>query len=209
LEEAEKGDVTAIMESDKVRLEEAVDGLHANIDRLNSDWEADKVARDAHLQKTIDGYEERVAKMQRDTEHLKEVFLKEIMIKDKIIENEEGMKEKYRTLAKELNMKLKIPRHHLEFLKAKGALDHFVSAKLTGDDISAKWLLVQAGKKEISGIFQANEKHQRETARAIRRRKKLQMYGLLEKAGSLDAASRDQPESARESKLGHNNSIAT
>lgn len=180
------------METDKVRLEEKVDGLNANIDRLNHDWEADRARRDQHLQQTIDMYEQRIARMQRDTEHLKEVLLKEIMIKDKIIQNEEGMKDKYRQLAKELNMKLKIPRHHLEFLKGKGALDHFVSAKLTGDDISAKWALLQAGKTEISGIVQANEKHERENARAARRRKQLKMYGLLEKAGSLDDASRAQ-----------------
>ena len=52
------------------------------------------------------------------------------------------MKDKYYKLAKELDMTLRIPRHHAEFLKAKGALDHFVSAKLTGDNISAKWLLL-------------------------------------------------------------------
>ena len=42
-------------------------------------------------------------------------------------------------------MKLQIPRHHLEFLKSKGTLDHFVEAKLTGDDVMAKWLLLKAG----------------------------------------------------------------
>ena len=60
-------------------------------------------------------------------------------------------------LTDELNMKLKIPRLHLEFLKSKGALDHFVSAKLKGDDVNAKWMLLKSGKNEINKIY---DKHQ-------------------------------------------------
>ena len=78
--------------------------------------------------------------------------MKELVIKDEIIKNSEGMKGKYYRLSKELNLKLKIPRHHLEFLHKQGSLDHFVSAKITGDEVGAKWSLLKAGKKEIKEI---------------------------------------------------------
>ena len=47
---------------------------------------------------------------------------------------------------------LKIPKLHREFLQQKGALDHFVSAKLTGNDFMAKWTLLDSAKNEIKDI---------------------------------------------------------
>jgi hypothetical protein len=52
-------------------------------------------------------------------------------------------------LCRTLNFKLKIPRHHAEFLEKEGALEHFVKAKADGDELVAKWSLLKAGKSEI------------------------------------------------------------
>ena len=79
-------------------------------------------------------------------------------------------------------MKLRIPRHHAEFLKAKGALDHFVSAKLSGQNITAKWLLLEAGKDEIKEIQEEKLRADMENAVKEARTKKLQMFGILDKA---------------------------
>lgn len=51
------------------------------------------------------------------TEHLKMMYLKELGVKDLIIEKESGMKETYRKVAADYRMQLSIPRHHMEFLK--------------------------------------------------------------------------------------------
>ena len=53
---------------------------------------------------------------------------------------------------KRLTLKLKTPRHHLEFLKNKGALEPFVSVNLTGDNVCSKWLLQDTAKKEIKDL---------------------------------------------------------
>jgi hypothetical protein len=57
---------------------------------------------------------------------MKDLFLKELMIKDGIIKTTEGAKDKYYEIAKYLKTQLQIPRQHEEFLKKKGALDHFI-----------------------------------------------------------------------------------
>ena len=80
------------------------------------------------------------------------MFLKELMIKDQIIADTEGMRDKYKKIARELNVQLRIPRHHLQFLKDKGALGHFIECKLTGDEETAKWSLLKASKHEIRKI---------------------------------------------------------
>ena len=73
------------------------------------------------------------------------MFLKELLVKDNIIKNIEGMKIHYENLSKNLDIQLKIPRHHYEFLKNKGALNYFVKAKLTGENEIAKWTLLRTG----------------------------------------------------------------
>lgn len=62
------------------------------------------------------------------------------------------MRDKYKKIARELNVQLRIPRHHLEFLKKKGTLNHFIEAKITGDDELAKWTLLKTAKNEITKI---------------------------------------------------------
>lgn len=175
------------MQQEFTGLKDEVESLEKELNRLKDDWQADRAEREAHLQKTIQDYESRLKEQKADTDHLKTLFLKEIMIKDQIIEQETGLKEKYCKLAKQLDMTLRVPRHHAEFLKAKGALDHFVSAKLTGDNISAKWLLRKAGKPEINEIAKTNQDNARLTANEARRIQKLKMYGLLDRAKSQES----------------------
>lgn len=113
------------------------------------------------------------------------MFLKELMIKDQIIADTEGMRDRYRKIARELNVQLKIPRHHLEFLKNKGALSHFIEAKITGDDELAKWSLLRAGRREIRKIEKETHDHKLEQERIERIERKLQMYGLRERAKEM------------------------
>ena len=109
----------------------------------------DKAENQRILQDTIRRFEEKHAVAMANSEKLKDILLKELLIKDTIIINNQGMKDKYYRLAQELNFKLKIPRHHLEFLHQKGSLDHFVSCKISGDDMESKWALLKSGEKEI------------------------------------------------------------
>jgi hypothetical protein len=60
---------------------------------------------------------------------------------------------------KKLTLKLKTPRHHLKFLEEKGMIDPFISAKLTGEDVYAKWILKRTAKKEIQDIVDYNQKN--------------------------------------------------
>ena len=83
---------------------------------------------------------------------MKDLFLKELLIKDNIIKSSEGAKDKYYQIAKYLKTQLMIPRHHEQFLKEKGALDHFIQAKMSGDTEQAKWILLKTGKKEIKEL---------------------------------------------------------
>lgn len=115
----------------------------------------------------------------RSSEKLKDLLLKELLLKDTLIKNTHGMKDKYYRLAQELNFKLKIPRHHLEFLHQKGTLDHFVSCKISGDDMESKWSLLNSGQKEIQDIHDHNLRELKATEKKARDDSKLKMYGLL------------------------------
>lgn len=115
----------------------------------------------------------------QNSEKLKDLLLKELLLKDTLIKNTHGMKDKYYRLAQELNFKLKIPRHHLEFLHQKGTLDHFVSCKISGDDMESKWSLLKSGQKEIQKIEDYNESQRKATEKKARDESKLKMYGLL------------------------------
>lgn len=95
------------------------------------------------------------------------------------------MKEKYIKLSKELNMQLKIPRHHLKFLKEKGSLDHFVRSKISGQDEMAKWHLTRTAKEEITVIFDEEQRRLKEEAKLTRDKNKLKMYGLAERAKKI------------------------
>jgi hypothetical protein len=112
---------------------------------------------------------------------MKEMFLKELLIKDNIIKNTEGMKDTYYKIAKDLKTKLQIPRLHLEFLKAKGTLDHFVKAKQQGKDEQAKWTLMKSGQNEIKKIEKYNDDQYYESKKIEKRRQNFKMYGMMER----------------------------
>jgi hypothetical protein len=120
------------------------------------------------------------------------MFLKELLIKDNIIKNSEGLRDTYYQIAKELKTQLKIPRLHLEFLKTKGTLDHFVRAKLQGKDEQAKWTLLRAGEKEISSIEKQNEDGRFEQAKIDARRKNFKLYGMMDKVGEIANSQRSK-----------------
>ena len=90
----------------------------------------------------------------------------------------------YFKIAKDLKTKLQIPRLHLEFLKTKGTLEHFVSAKITGDNEAAKWALLEASKKEIGSIEREKNSKYYEQLKIDKRKetfKKYNMMGALKK----------------------------
>jgi hypothetical protein len=47
---------------------------------------------------------------------------------------------------------LKTPREHLLFLQKNGALEPFVSAVISGQDVTSKWMLMNVAKDEIDKI---------------------------------------------------------
>ncbi len=52
----------------------------------------------------------------------------------------------------ELQVKLRIPRHHFKYLEEHGVLEEFVKAKMDGDDQAAKRALDKAIKKKASSV---------------------------------------------------------
>ena len=67
-----------------------------------------------------------------ETDKWQDMFIKEMDIKDTLISNLEEKLAKKTQENKELNLKLRVPRLHLEFLEEKGTLEDFVRAKLLG-----------------------------------------------------------------------------
>lgn len=97
-------------------------------------------------------YELQIQSLSRDAEELYKLFVKELALKDNLLDQTTQMKDVLLDKTKKLTIKLKTPRHHLQFLAEKGMLDPFVSAKLTGDDVYAKWILKKSAKKEITEL---------------------------------------------------------
>ena len=98
-------------------------------------------------------------------------------VKDSIITKEKEYHNKYYQLSRELNLKLKIPRLHLEFLHSKGSLDHFVKAKLEGNEVEAKWTLLKTGKKEIRDIEDEAAREKEKMNKLLQKAHMLKMYG--------------------------------
>ena len=155
-----------------------MDKLHEEMEQFKKDRDKEREQHASHLKRTIAKYEDRLREAMANHDKMKDMFLRELMIKDSLIKQSEGAKERYRRLAKELNTKLKIPRHHLEFLHQKGTLDHFVSAKICGDDLGAKWSLIKAGLNEIKDIEHQHHVHRIKEEKEQGELKRLRMYGL-------------------------------
>lgn len=81
-----------------------------------------------------------------------------MIIKEKIFENELNIKEQLCEQIRDLKMKLRMPRLHMEFLKDNGKLEEFIEAKLTGKEATAKWLLLDNAQEQLMEI-------EKETAR--------------------------------------------
>lgn len=52
-----------------------------------------------------------------------------------------------------LEMTLKCPRKHLEFMRENGKFEEFIDAKLLGKDVEAKWMLLDNAESEINRIM--------------------------------------------------------
>ena len=52
-----------------------------------------------------------------------------------------------------LEMTLKVPRKHLEFMKDNGRFEEFIEAKLLGKDVEAKWMLLDNAERDINRIM--------------------------------------------------------
>lgn len=65
-------------------------------------------------------------------------------------------KQKYEQAKKDhdgLELLMRIPKLHREWMEEKGILDEFVEAKMMGKDATAKWLLLNNSKDEINYII--------------------------------------------------------
>ena len=121
-----------------------------------ADWNIDKKQREDKMNKTILDYETQITELKacfesKQCEHQQLIKEKEEEIERAIQARADIEKENQK-----LDMTLRIPRMHMEFLKEKGKLDEFVDAKLKGDELLAKWLLLDAGKDDIDRIAKRN-----------------------------------------------------
>ena len=117
---------------------------------IENKWEIDKIRREKILNSTIKEKEDRILKMVSEAEDLNDMFTSELEAKDALISKYKNLNEGLAKKNKILTITLQTPRHHMKFLEEKGTLDHFVSAKLTGDNVEAKWALMDAAKEEIN-----------------------------------------------------------
>jgi hypothetical protein len=74
--------------------------------------------------------------------------LKETIV-NKINKEKEDLFEKN----ERLEMTLKVPRKHLEFIKDNGRFEEFIEAKLLGKDVEAKWMLLDNAERDINRIM--------------------------------------------------------
>jgi len=81
------------------------------------------------------------------------MITQELKVKDIITESQETKIKSLEQDIKDLNVILKIPKLHREFLQEKGTLDLFVEATQNGQDQLAKWTLLESGRKEIKQII--------------------------------------------------------
>jgi hypothetical protein len=70
-------------------------------------------------------------------------------IVDKIIKEKELLFEKN----ERLEMTLKVPRKHMEFMRDNGKFEEFIDAKLLGKDVEAKWMLLDNAESDINKIM--------------------------------------------------------
>lgn len=145
-------DFQQILAHEKKQLEANVATMASELRDTKQQWQRDKLARDILLKDTIKDYEARLADMAKDADELHDVFVKELEIKDEILNHSNSIKNNFIQKTKELTLKLKTPRLHVEFLEERGKLDEFVAAKLTGEEATAKWLLLDTAKDELSTI---------------------------------------------------------
>jgi hypothetical protein len=85
------------------------------------------------------------------------MYQAELKIKETQLQQAVKQMEEQKRIAQRLKIKLLTPRNHLQFIQEHGLLDDFVSAKISGDDVAAKWHLLEAAKSEIAQIEKETE----------------------------------------------------
>lgn len=143
-----------ILASEKKALEELVAKLEKELRQERNERAYDNARMQDKLRQMISSYEIRIDNVSREAQELYKMFTKELGVKDSILEQTNELKEILAEKVKRLTLMLKTPRHHLQFLSEKGMIDPFISAKLTGEDINAKWILKKAARKEITDIVE-------------------------------------------------------
>jgi len=121
----------------KLQLMQKQDALN----ELRANWDSNLAVRDKILKDTIRKYEKKIEKLKKEASRMHEIFVREIEVKENILDLQKEDNAKLIEKTKELTLKLKTPRHHYEFLQEKGTLEPFIRAMMDGDDIAAKWIL--------------------------------------------------------------------
>ena len=106
--------------------------IRIELHEIKSKWLEDQEKRDKILKDTISQYEIKIQDMARDADELHTMFVKELEVKEALISKTDKAREDLMKKIRMLTLKLKTPRHHLEFLKERGKLDEFIEAKDLG-----------------------------------------------------------------------------
>ena len=91
--------------------------------------------------------------MRSEHQVLIDLFKEELDLKEEIINKISKEKESLIEKNERLEMTLKIPRKHMEFMRDNGKLEEFVDAKLLGKDAEAKWILLNGAERNIDHIM--------------------------------------------------------
>lgn len=147
-----------MLAEDKKNLEQDLADQEQELRNERNKRAIDAAKAQDQLKNTITEYELKIQNLSKDAEELYQLFVKELKLKDNILSQTIEIKDVLLEKTKKLTLKLKTPRHHLKFLEEKGMIDPFVSAKLTGEDVFAKWILKKAAKKEIDDMIKNKNK---------------------------------------------------
>ena len=87
-------DFQQILAHEKKLLEANMVTMASELRDTKQQWQRDKLARDILLKDTIKDYEARLADMAKDADELHDVFVKELEIKDEILNHSNNIKQR-------------------------------------------------------------------------------------------------------------------
>lgn len=127
------GIAASIFLSDRNKIELFVSQLKETVEGLQQELGDLKESREFTQQHLVKGYEQRVERLQRQRDDIQTCLMRELEIKEDLYYKMKDQMEKHISIAEQLRIKLKIPRHHLQHLEQVGTLDEFVNAKLNSN----------------------------------------------------------------------------